>query len=66
VKCKCGAELAQLNKAGEPIVRNRGLVFKADGGVVAVCPKCKSEVEMTRDVAQTIGRRLLLFKGTAP
>jgi hypothetical protein len=64
MRCKCGAELVQLNKANEPIVRTRGFVFKADG-IVAVCPSCKADVPVTREVAQTMGRRLLLFKGPA-
>ncbi len=56
----CQAHLGHMNKDGEPMVRNRGLVFKADG-VVVVCPKCKGDVPMTTDFAKALTDRLVLF-----
>ncbi len=48
MKCRCGAELAQVNAKGEPMVRTRGMVFKA-AGVCMVCPKCKGDVPLGPD-----------------
>jgi hypothetical protein len=56
----CGSHLGHINKDGEPIVRNRGLVFKASG-VIMVCPKCKRDVPLTADFAKALTDRLILF-----
>jgi hypothetical protein len=57
--------MGHLNKAGEPIVRNRAIVLKADG-VVMVCPKCKSDVRPPADFAKALSARLLLFLDGTP
>lgn len=56
----CGTLMGHLNKAGEPIVRNRALVLKADG-VVMVCPRCKGDVDLPPDFAKALSARLILF-----
>jgi hypothetical protein len=61
----CKSSLGHVNREGEPIVRNRGLVFKAEG-VVMVCPKCKGDVPMTVDFAKALSGRLALFISKRP
>jgi hypothetical protein len=59
----CGAELARLSAGGEPMIRARGLIMKADH-VAAICPKCAADVPLTRDDAKALAARLLLvFRG---
>ena len=65
MKCRCGATLGQLNLAGEPIVRNRGLIFKASG-VVLVCPSCKADVPVSGDLAKALTDRLRLLLPIEP
>ncbi len=60
MKCRCGATLGNVNAAGEPIVRTRGLVFKADG-LVLVCPSCKGDVSVSDDLAKALTDRLRLI-----
>lgn len=60
MKCKCGANLGRINGAGEPVVRTAGLVFKADSPVM-VCPRCKSDVPFTPDLAKALQSRLALL-----
>ncbi len=60
MKCRCGATLGQVNKSGEPIVRTRALVFKADS-IVLVCPVCKSDVPMTGEFAKALNDRIRLI-----
>ncbi|WP_431860153.1 hypothetical protein [Azospirillum sp.] len=64
MKCPhCQANLAHVNGKGEPMVRNHGLVFQANGGVALVCPKCKGDVDMSRDLAKALqSRMILVFK----
>jgi hypothetical protein len=57
MKCRCGADLGHLNAAGEPMIRTRGLVFKAEG-LVLVCPSCKADVAPTREFAKALQDRL--------
>lgn len=60
---KCQANLGQLSKAGEPMVRARGFVLKAEG-VTAICPKCGGDVPVVGEMAKAMGARLVLvFKG---
>lgn len=40
---KCQAVLGQVSASGDPMLRTRGLVMKAEG-MVAVCPKCRGDV----------------------
>ena len=61
MKCRCGAELGHVNRKGEPMLRNRGLVFHADAPPSAICPKCKAEVPMANDMAKALSDRLVLF-----
>jgi regulator of protease activity HflC (stomatin/prohibitin superfamily) len=60
MKCRCGALLGQVNSAGEPIVRTRGVVFKAES-VVLVCPSCRADVPITGDFAKALTSRLRLL-----
>lgn len=55
----CSAQLAQINNRGEPMLRNRGLVLRAEG-VAAVCPKCKHDVPVAGEMAKALSARLLL------
>ena len=61
MKCRCGASLGQVNRAGEPIVRTSGLVLKGEGGMALVCPKCKADVPFTADFAKALQTSLALF-----
>lgn len=61
MKCPhCLANLDQFNRAGEPLLRTRGLVLKASGPV-AICPKCGGDVELGGDFARALAGRLLLL-----
>ena len=64
MKCPaCAANLGRLNAAGEPLIRNRGLVLKAEG-VVALCPRCGKDVPFTAEIAKALQQRMwLLPKG---
>ncbi len=64
MKCpSCLSSLTQINAAGEPMLRTRGLIFKSHG-IVAVCPKCKGQVEMNQATAQALTQRLVVvFNG---
>lgn len=60
MKCpSCAAQLGQINAAGEPIIRNRGMILKA-AGVSVVCPKCKADVPVVGELAKAMSARLLL------
>lgn len=50
---RCQAQLGQVNAAGEPMIRTRGLVLKAEG-VAAICPKCKADVPATGELRKAI------------
>lgn len=65
MKCRCcGANLGHINKAGEPLVRNAGMVMKTDGSMALICPKCRADVPFTPDFAKALQSRLvLMFKG---
>lgn len=52
----CRANLGRINKAGEPMVRMRGFVLKAEG-VVALCPKCGGDVPFTTEIARALQSR---------
>lgn len=61
MKCPaCHANLAHVNDAGEPMLRTHGLVFKAQG-IAMVCPKCKGDVAVTRDLAKALNDRMVLI-----
>ena len=60
MKCPgCRAELGQINAAGEPLIRARGMVLKATG-VSVICPKCKGDVPVEGEMAKALSARLLL------
>jgi hypothetical protein len=60
VKCGgCRAELGHINAQGEPMMRTRGLILKAEG-VVAVCPKCKADVPLSGEMRKALSARLLV------
>lgn len=62
----CRATLSHVNRVGEPIIRNSGLVLKADGATIVVCPKCKSDVPFSVDLAKALRNRMVIFfKGGA-
>lgn len=60
MKCRCGAQLGHVNDSGEPTVRMRGVVLKAEGAV-AICPRCRGDVPFTADLAKALQNRLALF-----
>lgn len=61
MKCpKCLTALGHINARGEPMIRTRGLILKAEG-VSAVCPSCKSDVPMTSEMAKALASRLLVI-----
>jgi hypothetical protein len=63
MKCRCGANLAHLSARGEPMMRTRGIVLKAEG-LTAICPKCKGDVPVSGDMAKALSNLLILvFKG---
>ena len=67
MKCRaCQANLGQVNRAGEPLLRNRGLVFKADS-VVALCPRCGGDVPFTAEITRALRRHVFIIpkKGVA-
>lgn len=60
MKCPgCGENLGRLSRAGEPMVRNKGLILKATG-VAVVCPKCSGSVPIGGEMAKALSARLLL------
>jgi len=66
VRCAaCGATLGHVTARGDPMLRTRGLVLKAEG-VTAICPRCKADVPMTGELAQALRARLLVFVPAAP
>ena len=66
MKCgHCQAELGHVNARGEPMIRTRGLVLKAEG-VAAVCPKCKGDVPVAGELAKALRMRLLVVMPPRP
>ena len=66
MKCHgCGAELGRILPSGEPMLRTRGLIMKAQG-VTAVCPKCKTDVPVVGVMAKALSARLLLVMPSPP
>jgi len=64
MKCPhCMEALARISKAGDPMIRNAGLLLKADG-IAVVCPGCKQDVAIGGDVLQQLRRRLVLIPKT--
>ncbi len=61
----CGASLGHINALGEPMIRMRGLVMKAEG-VSIVCPKCKGDVPVEGELAKALSARLLLVFTSKP
>lgn len=63
MKCRCGAALGHINARGEPMIRTRGIVLKAEG-IAAVCPKCKADVPLEGEMAKALRARLLVVVPT--
>jgi len=61
----CQANLGQISAAGEPLIRGRGLLLKADG-VAVICPKCKGDVPVEGELAKALSSRLLLVFAPQP
>ncbi len=57
----CQATLGQVSAGGDPMLRTRGLVLKAEG-VVAVCPKCRGDVPASGEFRKA----LILFLTKPP
>ncbi len=55
----CGAELGHVNERGEPALRTRGLILKAEGVAVS-CPRCRADVPLQGEMAKAITARLLV------
>lgn len=65
MKCPaCLSALGHVNARGEPMIRTRGLVLKAEG-VAAVCPKCKADVPVEGELAKALRSRLLVVVPSA-
>lgn len=58
---KCQAQLGHVSASGDPMLRTRGLVLKAEG-VIAVCPKCRADVPATGELRKA----LILFLTRPP
>ncbi len=58
----CGAGLGRINPRGEPLIRARALILKAEC-VAVVCPRCKGDVPVEGDLAKALSARLLLVFG---
>lgn len=56
----CKANLVKLNNAGEPMIRGKGLVLKADH-VAMICPKCSGDVRLSGSDARAVANRILLI-----
>lgn len=66
MKCPhCLAALGHINAAGEPLIRTRGMVLKAQG-VSVICPKCKGDVPVEGEMAKALSARLLLVFAPKP
>ena len=62
----CQANLGKVNGGGYPVLRNRGVVMKADG-VCLICPKCSKDVPVNGDIAKALSARILLvFRKPTP
>lgn len=55
----CQAQLGKLNCDQEPMLRNKGIVLKADH-VALICPKCGKDVRVDGQMAKALSARLLL------
>lgn len=51
----CRANLGRITARGEPMIRNKGLILKADG-IVALCPKCGADVPFTAEITRALNR----------
>lgn len=60
---KCQADIARLNPHGEPMVRTRGLVLKAEG-LKAICPKCGGDIAVEGELRKAL--ILFLDRPTTP
>lgn len=56
----CGANIQHVNAAGDTVLRNRGLVLKSSG-IVAICPRCKSDVPLSQTLHKALQDRIVLF-----
>ncbi|MDU7523499.1 MAG: hypothetical protein E7K72_19295 [Roseomonas mucosa] len=65
MKCHCGANLGHLSARGEPMIRTRGMIFKAEG-VRLLCPKCGDDVPLGPELESALRRRLLAFPKQKP
>ena len=61
----CQANLGHISAAGEPLIRGRGFLLKADC-VAVICPKCKGDVPVEGDLAKALSSRLLLVFAPKP
>lgn len=62
MKCPtCQATLGKVSAGGDPMLRTRGLVLKAEG-LIAMCPKCGGDVPATGELRKA----LILFLTKAP
>ena len=62
MKCNaCFAEMGHVTAGGEPMLRTRGIVLKAEGAV-ALCPRCKADVPLAGELAKALGDRIVNTK----
>ena len=60
---KCGTNLLRESKSGDAMLKNSGLILKANS-LVAVCPHCKADVPFSQTMTQAVhDRAILFFKG---
>lgn len=61
MKCRhCSAILTQRTRVGEPLIRTRGIVLRADGPSL-ICPKCKADVAFSLDLLR-LSPALVMFR----
>ena len=56
----CRSELGKISSAGEPMIRGRGLLLKAES-VSVICPKCKHDVPLSNEMAKALQERITIF-----
>lgn len=50
--------MGHISAAGEPLVRTRGVMLKAEG-IILICPKCRADVPLAGDLLNAM--KVLLF-----
>ena len=56
----CKTNLLRESRGGDAMIRTTGLVLKA-ASLVAICPKCKGDVQFSQSLTKAIQSRTVLF-----